>query len=296
MSEIKIKDAFCKNLIALRKQKSLKQTEVAAALGISDKTYSKWETGETDPGLSSVIQLTEYFGVSISQLFDAKSYGSCEQIVDSLMNDLSPAETIEKSFEIQFYSIRGLAKRALHNPLYHKALPITPPENRVNKKNSHAITAFASEGVYEMMYNGSDANISVSLLPNEEKNEWLKTEQPQISKYLSLIGNMDFLRLLPFMIDCKFAEKYTADYISRCANINLNTAKEILNQCVALNICSQSEVHIGNKMEKLFRTEADQMLVAILTLTHLCIPTAEKNGCYYFNMPAKQIMVNGEVN
>lgn len=45
MSEIKIKDAFCKNLIALRKQKGLKQTEVAAALGISDKTYSKWETG-----------------------------------------------------------------------------------------------------------------------------------------------------------------------------------------------------------------------------------------------------------
>ena len=76
----------------------------------------------------------------------------------------------------------------------------------------------------------------------------------------------------------------------------MNTAKEILNQCVALNICSQSEVHIGNKMEKLFRTEADQMLVAILTLTHLCIPTSEKNGCYYFNMPAKQIMVNGEVN
>ena len=39
------KARFLENLTKERKKRSLTQKELAAAIGVSDKTYSKWETG-----------------------------------------------------------------------------------------------------------------------------------------------------------------------------------------------------------------------------------------------------------
>ena len=41
------RDKFIENLKSAREGQGLTQKQVAEALGISDRTYSKWETGET---------------------------------------------------------------------------------------------------------------------------------------------------------------------------------------------------------------------------------------------------------
>ena len=51
------KARFLENLRSERKKRSLTQSQVAEALGISDKTYSKWETGENEPDISSLCRL-----------------------------------------------------------------------------------------------------------------------------------------------------------------------------------------------------------------------------------------------
>lgn len=45
MNTEEMKLAFCKNLLKLRKSLGMTQADAASKLGISDKTYSKWETG-----------------------------------------------------------------------------------------------------------------------------------------------------------------------------------------------------------------------------------------------------------
>lgn len=59
-------------LAKLRKEKGLTQREVADALGISNKTISKWETGLGCPDLSLWPELSAIYGAEISQLMEGE--------------------------------------------------------------------------------------------------------------------------------------------------------------------------------------------------------------------------------
>ena len=60
------------NLIKLRKSKGLTQLEVAKIFNFSDKTISKWESGESLPSLEVLLKICEYFQISINDLVDEK--------------------------------------------------------------------------------------------------------------------------------------------------------------------------------------------------------------------------------
>lgn len=52
----------------MRKEKGLTQREVADILNISDKTVSKWETGNGLPEVSLMLPLCETLGISVNEL------------------------------------------------------------------------------------------------------------------------------------------------------------------------------------------------------------------------------------
>lgn len=52
----------------LREAASLRQIDVAKATGIDQKTLSNYETEKTNPDSYSLIQLADFFGVSIDYL------------------------------------------------------------------------------------------------------------------------------------------------------------------------------------------------------------------------------------
>lgn len=61
------------NLIAkLRKEKNLTQKNIGDALGIQNKTISKWECGLGCPDLSLWSELSDIFGVDIKQMMEGE--------------------------------------------------------------------------------------------------------------------------------------------------------------------------------------------------------------------------------
>jgi transcriptional regulator with XRE-family HTH domain len=52
----------------MRKLKNLKQSDVGAALGIHQTTYSKFELGQYDMPISELVKLCNLFDVSVSWL------------------------------------------------------------------------------------------------------------------------------------------------------------------------------------------------------------------------------------
>ena len=59
---------FGTNLANLRKSRGLSQSDVASALGIVQSTYAGWETGARKVQLSAILQLSEFFNVSVDAL------------------------------------------------------------------------------------------------------------------------------------------------------------------------------------------------------------------------------------
>ena len=59
---------FKDNLKMLRKEKGIGQVELAKKLGVSKGIISLWENGLREPNMSSLIQLSKFFNVSIDYL------------------------------------------------------------------------------------------------------------------------------------------------------------------------------------------------------------------------------------
>lgn len=68
MNQIKI-GMFIKEL---RRNKDMTQEQLADQLNVSRRTVSRWETGSNLPDLDIFIELSEYFGVGIGELFNGE--------------------------------------------------------------------------------------------------------------------------------------------------------------------------------------------------------------------------------
>ena len=61
-----------KRIAALRREKELKQDELAAKLGVSPQAVSKWENDQTCPDISILPLLAKILGVSVDELLLGK--------------------------------------------------------------------------------------------------------------------------------------------------------------------------------------------------------------------------------
>ncbi len=83
----------------MRRQKNLTQREVAEKLNISEKTVSKWETGNGMPDLSLMLPLCELLDISVNELLSGEKLEDnvykqkAEENIVSLMNDKTRPKT-----------------------------------------------------------------------------------------------------------------------------------------------------------------------------------------------------------
>ncbi|MBC6314042.1 helix-turn-helix domain-containing protein [Listeria grandensis] len=68
-----IETVVYRNIRAIREDNDLTQAQMAAYLNISQNTYSQYETGKIEWTASTLIQIANYFDVSIDYLLDRTS-------------------------------------------------------------------------------------------------------------------------------------------------------------------------------------------------------------------------------
>lgn len=56
----------------LRKEKNITQEALAEKLNVSGRTVSRWETGSNMPDISLLVELSDFYGVSIPEIIDGE--------------------------------------------------------------------------------------------------------------------------------------------------------------------------------------------------------------------------------
>lgn len=56
----------------LRKEKNLTQEQLAEKMNVSGRTVSRWETGHNMPDISLLVELAEFYDVSIPEIIDGE--------------------------------------------------------------------------------------------------------------------------------------------------------------------------------------------------------------------------------
>lgn len=63
-----LNEILSNNLTKLRKYNNITQAELAKKLDYSDKTISKWETGEIIPSIENLIKLSKLYNVTLDEI------------------------------------------------------------------------------------------------------------------------------------------------------------------------------------------------------------------------------------
>ena len=65
---------FSERLYELRKEKGLKQSELAKELGVTQRKISYWETQSLEPDLLTLCKICAYFEVSADYILGLKEF------------------------------------------------------------------------------------------------------------------------------------------------------------------------------------------------------------------------------
>ena len=73
---------YYQRLKDLREDLNLNQTQIAKVINTTQKQYSRWETGEYQIPFNKVIELAEFYGVSIDYIAgrtNCKKVNKCDK-------------------------------------------------------------------------------------------------------------------------------------------------------------------------------------------------------------------------
>lgn len=152
------------NIRRLRRERELTQEEVAAHLGISFQSISKWERGDGYPDITMLPSLANYFGVSVDELIGMNKIARSEKLDD--INSLW-AENNKKGLHIDNVALmRKALKTYPNNPLLLVQLSTsleklegTETEKEKNLKESIAIQE-------QILRYGEDSDVRSATLYN----------------------------------------------------------------------------------------------------------------------------------
>ena len=59
---------FSERLVQLRKSREMSQIALAKEIGVSSRIYQEYEYGKSEPKMSNLISIADFFGVSMDYL------------------------------------------------------------------------------------------------------------------------------------------------------------------------------------------------------------------------------------
>jgi transcriptional regulator with XRE-family HTH domain len=107
------------NLILLRKEKGLTQAEAAQVLGLKRNTYANYESGHTEPDLTTLVNISQFFGIATDKLLS----------MDLQNVNLNENRSVEKNAENVNPNVNRNVNLTPQNPLTlaHRQAAEVPP-------------------------------------------------------------------------------------------------------------------------------------------------------------------------
>lgn len=138
-AEVNVKDLNIARIIAeKRREAGVTQEELAAYMGVTKASVSKWETGQSCPDISFLPQLASYFNISVDELLGYEPQMKKEDI-RRLYNRLAE-DFAEKPFNEVMTECRGIVKKycSCYELLYQMAVLMINHCNLAGEPESQA--------------------------------------------------------------------------------------------------------------------------------------------------------------
>ena len=141
---------FGENLHKLRKERNISQEQLAEELNVSRQTIGKWENGVTYPETECLIQISDFFEVSIDFLLKGTVMDS--NIMEAASNNGADEETLPQT-EQQLKALRNRRIRIVAAIILFIIAPFYP--GKAESGTSYAFYMFLciAVGIGLLVYN-----------------------------------------------------------------------------------------------------------------------------------------------
>ena len=261
---------FIENLTNARKDRGLTQKQVSEALGVSDRTYSKWETGETEPGVELLCRLAEFYSCAPADFFkDAGDGLDLRKELTELPFGQAAVRCRERIGELYLGLFDCFA--AGDDPWKEQIAPYTP-ETPVNSFSEYG------GGLLFLQHLGRDANIQLYMMPSEEGFGWLETEGEALNALLDLLRQPKLLRPLLEPGMSGKADYYTPEYLAEKAGLSVEETENTLKSLERWGFCRHEDARIGNDDGGLYAPAETRLLRVLLTFARLLLDDMPREG------------------
>lgn len=273
-----ISNKIGENLAYLRGQRGITQDAVAAALGVSNKTISKWETGISSPEAEYIPALADYYEVSTDEIFGRiTSKSSFEDIIAREYKELSPSESALKTFELLYKFIKQSLWKIGCDDNNEKVVP----EHIVSPNKDIYRCAVSGNIGYEILINSPYTNMATMLFQNESDFSWMEDKAGELTSLFKLLSEVDGIKMIKLMYTMGFSNRFTADYIAGKVGMDVEKASELLELSVIAKVCNKREANLRDGITLLYECNCNGMVLAILNLAFELICGDNSNEhCY----------------
>ena len=274
---------FPRRLAEERKARGYTQKQVAEALGISDRTYSKWETGENEMDVSSLCRLAEFYEASPAVFFPSE--GLKPAGVREALGALEPGEAAQRWFHFHYEALMGMkdsvmAEMREDSTFYLRRepwaeVPEDPSEQRGQAPNS--LTTFAFPNLAAIFAAGEDMNMSLLLEPAEQGYSWLVSEQAELGAIFRVLGMPGALPCLHFLLRQPNTDLFSVPYLAGKAGASQEEIAAFLEAALPLGLCVGQKVRRNGQEEKLYRAFSPLPLLGLFAAAKLLLRRDEAN-------------------
>jgi len=261
------KTRFLENLVSARKKRSLTQKELSDALGISDKTYSKWETGENEPDVETLCRLAAYYGVSPAVFF--RSDGD-----ESELEGMGAAEAAQTCWRRTIDMLMGL--RSVEYPPQDAPPELLPapdmPKELRMPEADRSVWEYGWRDQMAVAAAGPDANLVMLMLPHEERYRWLTTAGVKMEGLFRCLGMPGAMKCLYAMLTEKPGNCFTAGYLAEKAGVTEAEASAFLEAAVLWQLCGCNRFYREEGPKMIYSCQVRPHLMGLLTLALTLIP------------------------
>ena len=111
----------------LRNEKGITQEQLAEELGVSNRTVSRWETGFNMPDISVLIEIADYFDVSIPEIINGERKSEMNEEVKEMATSIATYAEEERNVllkRLRYISLAGLIGLFIWNYMPVTDVPI----------------------------------------------------------------------------------------------------------------------------------------------------------------------------
>ena len=211
---------FSTQLQKLRKEKGIKQEQLAEYLGVSAQAVSKWENGSYPDG-DLLPKIAKFFAVSIDYLYGNETKDMClEQQVEEYLREKRMEEGDKNTLDHMKEFLWAMQKSELNdNGTEYRRYSNTPKTQRISGFGSMYDNGFTYMRMTEDL-----EYYCLMQLPEQGLEEYFSNTE-ELAKVFALFSKEENLRILYYMLSLPSSKLVRAEAVAESLHIPVETVK-----------------------------------------------------------------------